>query len=45
MIVTGDHVLGAQVQERPDVRAGDRFEEVGVAACDAMGQGELIHAE
>ena len=36
VVVAGDHVLGAEVHERPDGRAVDRLEEQRVAARNAM---------
>src|SRR5579864_5135913 len=45
MIVARDHVLRAQVQKGSDVRAGDGFEEVGIASGDGVGPAELTGGE
>ena len=45
VIVTGDHVLGAEVQERPDVRAGHGFQEVGITPGDGVSQAQLARGK
>src|SRR3990170_8689265 len=45
MVVSGDHVLGAQIEKCPYLRAGRFFDIAFVAFCDAVGQGHINDAK
>ena len=45
MIVAGDHVLGTEVQERPDCGAVDRLDERGVTPGDPVRERDVRHKE